>query len=597
MVDIVLTILCLSGFIYASHRWLKIDFSCAPLFSVSLLGILLFIFAVSNQLETGTRTLIYTGYILSAICGIDVWHSQNTGQSFIPVKLFMLFVSLIVISYLITLGMKFTVIDDYVYWGIMGKYLYINNSLPMIANPLDTRILAYTPGTALIHYFFYVLVGKYSVSISYFAQNIILISSLFIVTKKENIQKSIVYICMLIFLLTVFFGSIFTKLQVDYLLSIILFSVFWSYYNEKNIYLKLLVISMPTCFLFLIKEIGFILGLLILVIIFFDVVLNKTCDKKNKFKTVMFIIIIVALLFVLKKLWMSHVSSMGFVEFHSAVNWASIKTTLHIFSDKQIQNGFLIFIKEIFIGSADRLNIPYVLWYIFIVFLGYQIFKKSQVQERSRLFLFSGLLLISFFFYLFLLYCLQIIVFGLGSSSEYTIGFARYLNILFSPIVFIVIISFFHLLVLKQREVRKKTSIYLMVIIVLVLFFSRVEVSLHRDKQDIQIQEISEQIVNKLNHNIHSIAVIAEQEDGVANLQFLYHLLPNKVDYKVKKITNNAQLKAYIVKYDYILLYYPNVLILEWIKSYTKDISTNPINFFRVQQTKTDNILLTEITL
>ncbi|MDM8537887.1 hypothetical protein QUF70_14105, partial [Desulfobacterales bacterium HSG17] len=108
MVDIVLTILCLSGFIYASHRWLKIDFSYTPLFSVSLMGILLFIFAVSNQLEIGTRVLIYTGYLLSAVCGIDVWKNKNRDQLFIPFKIFMIFVLLVVLSYLITLGMKFT---------------------------------------------------------------------------------------------------------------------------------------------------------------------------------------------------------------------------------------------------------------------------------------------------------------------------------------------------------------------------------------------------------------------------------------------------------------------------------------------------------
>ncbi|MCP3872909.1 MAG: hypothetical protein GY699_07115, partial [Desulfobacteraceae bacterium] len=250
MIDIILTILCVSGFVYASNRWLKIDFSYAPIFSVSLIGILLFVFAVSNHLKAGAQGLMMTGFILSAVCLTDAWYHRNSEQFVLPTNRFLVFISLIAISFIITIGMKFTIIDDYVYWGIIGKYLFLNHHLPDQNTTVIARHLAYTPGTSLLHYFFYTLTGKYEPAISYFAQNILLISSLFVVMKKETIKRTLIYICLLVILLTLFCGSVLTKLQVDYLLSLFFFAVLWIYFKERPSRLTLLTISLPICFLF-----------------------------------------------------------------------------------------------------------------------------------------------------------------------------------------------------------------------------------------------------------------------------------------------------------------------------------------------------------
>ncbi|NOX32638.1 MAG: hypothetical protein GXP56_02715, partial [Deltaproteobacteria bacterium] len=361
MIDIFLTILCFSGFVYASSRWLKIDPSYASLFSISFIGVLLFLFALFNCLQTGTSFLILSGFVLCIFWGA-AWLQKKNHKRLIPLfRVLIFFLILITISFILTVKMTFTIVDDYVYWGIIGKYLYIYNHLPVAGCPLDSRTLAYTPGTSLIHYFFYLMTGKYSVQVSYFAQNIILISAL-LVFVKENYKKTIAYIGILVILMTVLSGSIFTKLQVDYLLSIISFSIFWIYLSEKNIHLKLLTISMPICFLFLIKEIGLVLGLFILILVLFDIFADRGIDKRSKLKAMGILFLTGAVLLLLKALWVKHVSAMGFMEFHNAINWESIKKAFDIFSDKGARKGFFIFIKAFIIGSADRLNTPYLLW-------------------------------------------------------------------------------------------------------------------------------------------------------------------------------------------------------------------------------------------
>ncbi|MDA3788224.1 MAG: hypothetical protein PF503_06980, partial [Desulfobacula sp.] len=166
---------------------------------------------------------------MAAVCAIDAWYNRKTGQFPLPAKLFSALAALISISFLVPLGMKFTVIDDYVYWGIIGKYLYLNHHLPDANTAIIARHLAYTPGASIFQYFFYTLAGKYSQTLSYFAQNILLISALFVVLKKESIKKTLIFLCLLVVLLTLFSGSVFTKLQVDYLLSIYFFAILWIY--------------------------------------------------------------------------------------------------------------------------------------------------------------------------------------------------------------------------------------------------------------------------------------------------------------------------------------------------------------------------------
>lgn len=598
MINILLTVSCFSGFVYASNRWLRIQPSYAPVFSISFIGILLFFFAIFDHLQMGTSFLIFSGFVMS-IFWVTIYFQKREEKSLVPFfSVLSIFFVLITISFVLTLKMSFTVVDDFVYWGIMGKYLYINNHLPVTGNPLDPRILAYTPGTSLIHYFFYLLMGRYSVQISYFAQNLILISALFVVVKKENIKKSVVYICGLILLMTLFTGSVFTKLQVDHLLSIFCFSIFWMYVNEKNVHLRLLAISMPVCFLFLIKEIGFVIGVLILAVILLDLWMDHNIDKKNKLRAMGFLILIVAVTFLLKLLWTHHVAKMGFVEFHNAINWESIKETLHVFSNDDIQKGFLIFIKEVFIGSADRLNIPYLFWYGIVVFLWVKIYKTIQIQEKSRFIAFSGSAFMVLVGYGFLLYCLQIIVFKVGSGNDHVIGFSRYLNILFSPIVFMILIAFFHTIVFQNREISRKICITLAGMGLLILGASRVEVYLHRENLDIQVKELSNRIENKINNDIHSIGIITGRGDNIVNLQFLYHLLPNKVDYTVTKFNNQNELIQYLARHDYVLIYNPETAILEWLNSYAGEKSSiEKISFLQVQQTESENKSLKKLSI
>ncbi len=565
MMGFVLTIVCFSGFIYASRRWLKIDVSNAPIFSVSLIGILLFFSAVTNHLKAGTQMLIYAGFVLSGICLIDAWFHRKSNTFVLPVRQFTVLFSLIAVSFIVTIGMKFTVIDDYVYWGIIGKYLFLNHHLPDQHTTIIARHLSYTPGTSLFHYLFYTLAGEYSPRISYFAQALLLISSLFVVIKKELLKKTVVCMCILVILLILFSGSVFTKLQVDYLLSVFFFAVLWIYFHERPSKLTLFTISLPVCFLFLIKEIGFVLGVLILVIVFFDLVLNDNLTRKEKIRATAIIFFTGGVLFLLRQTWVNHCQLMGFVNFDSAVTIESIKQSLNIIDSQKVQKGFGLFIKGITLGPADRLNLPYILWFGTLIFLWVKIFSKAQARMKKRYSILLTILTVSFVIYLFMLYFMQIIIFGVGDSNMSVVGLTRYLNILFAQVVFFTILMFVDTHFFNHRIPNSKVAAFI-TITLLALGISRAETTIRREDHFKTAEQIAEQIAVNIDTTEEiSICVVPGNNDDHLGIKLLYHLLPGRINYTPFPEGDQAVFTSNLLQYDYAFVNHPSEKIRNWI--------------------------------
>lgn len=586
MVGTVLTCLSFLGFVHAAHSRLRIKLSYSPLFSISFLGVCLYLFATAGYLRVGAQILLAAGAVFFILFLIESWRKKNNTDGMPFDRSMWIFVALLFISFLLAVKMAFTVIDDYVYWGIIGKYLYLHDHLPVSGNPLDKRILAYTPGTALIHYFFYILPGKYSSDTSYFAQNVILSSALFVLTDRVNMKKAIVLVCVQILLLTLFYGSVFNKLQVDYLLAVISFSLFWIYISEADLYRKLITVSMPLLFLFLVKQVGFALSIVALLMIFIDLFFNSFENKKEKIKAVLIVLTIGIGVVILQQIWAHRIQVLGFAEFHNAINPGTIKKALNIFGDAQVRKGFAIFVKEVLLGPADRMNLPYLFWYAILVFLGYKIKGHFPADSRKRRTVFFSSLCMILIIYLFSLYLLQIIIFNVGGSSDHAIGFARYFNIFFLPVVMICVLTALHQIRLKDRPVNVKVCTVFCILIITVLFASRVEVFLHREKQDVEVEMISHKIKNhiELKEGV-LIGIITSKFDGLANLQFLYHLLPDTVDYNVSRFRDIEKMVQYIQKHDYVIVYYPGPGLSGWIGSLTNGNAEFPkISLLKVSQ-------------
>ena len=155
MFDIFLMLACLAGYVFAAIRWLRIKPSHAPFFAVSCAGVVLYLLAISDLLQTGTSVMILSGVVLCMAGCVYFFQTRHDRDYSFLLKGAGFFLVLTLAGFILTIGMNFTVVDDYVYWGSLGKYLFLTNHLPGPDCPLDPRTLGYTPGTGLIHYFFY----------------------------------------------------------------------------------------------------------------------------------------------------------------------------------------------------------------------------------------------------------------------------------------------------------------------------------------------------------------------------------------------------------------------------------------------------------
>lgn len=565
MITVFVTLFCLAGYAISANRFLNLKAAYTPFATLSFVMVALYLFALSGYLDFGAIALLVSGGVLTAFFMPGIYARRNEILERYKIFLYALLV-LVLASVVVSIGMAFTVIDDYVYWGIIGKYLFLHDHLPVPGNPLDSKILAYTPGMGLFHYLFFLPARSYGVSLSYFAQNMVLISSLLVVFDSRKTVKSLTYIAVLILLLTIFCGSVFTKLQVDPMLSVFLFAIFWIWTREKNPLTKIIAVFMPVSCLFLIKEIGFVLSLMVLGMMICDLLSDPDISRAKKMGFTLIIFVNLCMVFGLKLSWGIHIVQMEFNQFHSAISLESAKEAFN-FGLPQNRGAAWKYLKEVFIGSADRLNIPYFVWYLVTLWMGIVIAAKEKRDDLRRMRFFF---MVAFFMliYLAMLYCLQVIIFGLQKGSEEVIGFSRYFNILFAPLVFIVIISFLHRALPEQRLLNKKVPIILVALALIAVFASRIEVALHREKQDVEIQQLSEQYVSHLSEGNFAVGVIREKRDNLAQLQFLYYFLPNKVDYNSARFENPDDLQEYIIKHDFLILFDPAPETLDWLKAF-----------------------------
>ncbi|MBA3011444.1 MAG: hypothetical protein KJ658_03225 [Proteobacteria bacterium] len=560
MIELGLMTACFMGIVGATCRFLKLDFRYAPLFSISLIGILLFGFSLAGFLKTGTFLIAGAGGVF-AVYFTAVGVKNRDTISLTPGAVF---AGLIVLSFFLSLKMTFTVVDDFVFWGIVGKYLVLFDHLPNADTTIIPKHLMYTPGTSLVHYFFHGLTGMYKPSLAYFAQNMILISALFVVIKKPRMERSVIRLCLAIVLLIIFCGSIFTKLQVDYLLTTLFFAILWIYYTGDELFLKLVAISAPICFLFLIKQIGFMLGLLLLVIIFFDLLFHGDFRKDRKFKALALVMLIAGGLLFLNRLWAWHCVEMGFTGFSNAITLETIMESFKIFSKGPVQNGFLIYVKAIFFGSADRLNLPYLFWYLLSGVLWTRIFKGMTPKERSRQGLLIKIMAGAYILYLVMNYFFQVIVFKVGANFDHIVGLTRYLNILFAQMVIFTLLMSVGRLWFK-KVIPPKAVLTGAMAVMLILGISRIEKLLHPDKHDLDARHLAQKITMNTDRNRQNfIGVIPGMNDQFLGIKLLYHLLPDRVNYSPFPLSDQDGFMEGLAQYDYVLFYRSDEKVSAW---------------------------------
>lgn len=133
----------------------------------------------------------------------------------------------------------------------------------------------------------------------------------------------------------------------------------------------------------------------------------------------------------------------------------------------------------------------------------------------------------------------------------------------------------------------------------LVLGFSRLEVYLNQEKQDVYVKAAADKIETKIENGVKSIGIITGKNDNIANLQFQYHLLPNQVEIDIiREFKNDNHLMQYMTTFDYMLLFHPQTIILDWLRPYIgKDTLDEKISLLRVIKGNSEDNVFEKIPL
>lgn len=415
----------LIGWAFFLSRLLKTNISLGLLNATAFCGLAIFFGFLGSIPQIITYVLAISGSLFTL--GFTIKKLYKTG-TIMPSKdisfPILLFLILGIICLLMSFDMTFRSIDDYSYWGVMSKYLYVFNSLPHDANYINASYLSYTPVMACIHYLAFTLARQYSQFSGYFAQGMIFVSAMMVFADYKHISRSLVNISLMFILFSLAYGNVLARMEVDAYVAAWFFAITWIVYKKKQD--ALVLIFIPLLFLSVIKEIGLLLSICVLV-------LYMVLEKPSGMQRARWIALLLAL-FAVKFIWKHHTSSYGFHSFSQSV---SLPLALAALNPLNTNYQFVqyLYLKEILFSNFDHLlKTPWLVMYGMIAVIWYYLVKHYPT-DKNRVTMIMGLFAIYSFIYLLMLYVLQAIVFGIKSSGSNVsiLDFQRYYNMFFLP--------------------------------------------------------------------------------------------------------------------------------------------------------------------
>ncbi|WP_131796045.1 hypothetical protein [Legionella lansingensis] len=437
------------------------------------------------------------------------------------------FLGLSIVDLVVVYGLKFRSIDDYSFWGTISKYLFVFNQFPINADYIHPNFLSYIPGMASVHYLLYTLANKYSQTLGYFAQGLVLISAFMVLFDPKNVSRSIIYLSFCFVLFTFAYGTVFARMEVDAYVAAYLFAITWLIYKKGDVP-QLLIL--PILFLSLIKEIGLLFSIAAIVLLI-------TLEKTNR-KALIYGIWAGLAALAIKLSWKIHVANHGFNSFSKAVSVQSAGAAFNPFNTYYHEAQILYF-KAVLFSSFDYLiRTPYILMYSLIAGLWYWLVKtfpmdKVRINRLMTIFIIVAML------YLVMLYSLQAIVFDVGHTNRKILDFHRYYNMLFLP--WVCISAFIALDNLKPQALNSllsRTSLAIISLTLIFLFAGKIEreKKFYEPNQLYQIYTLLSKSTAQLTGNNWSICLLnPPKPEYTVTMPLTYFFMPHRIFYPATK--------------------------------------------------------------
>jgi hypothetical protein len=553
MTAILLSLPAFIGYVLSVHRWLKIPFALSPLFCSCCLMVLLFWAALGGLLPAVRVTLLAGGMLLLILQFVNYrWWQIQFQQGPARNSALIFFGGLPLILICSVTGQP-SVVDDYSFWAIIGKSINAYNSLPGPDTSIFARHLTYTPGLALLQYFFHSLGGPQQLFVAYAAQNLFLLTLLLVLSEEHDFANGLALIAGAFIILIFFSGSILQKLRVDHFLYLTAFVVLWLQLRTSLTPARFTVISCCLLSLYLVKEVGLLIATFLLVVLVVNIVRQRNANARPKLGYLAGCVVVLLVLTGDKLIWDAHCTALGFASFHGAITKTKIIEAFNLVDNEASRQALRIFLQEFFLGAADGLKLPYLVYYLLLFVVGQKTFPRESDDIRRRYRFFFALAIPFYLLYAGMNYVMQYAVFGLGSTTSTTASLARYLNIFFACFVLLILITGLRTILFSRPTLRQGLIVLAGLIMVVTSWPEK------RKAFDLEIEELGKRMQPMLTEDSRVCITPGDAGDHYPGFRLLYLQFPARftVDPFPGSAKSGKAVREKLADCDYLLVYRP----------------------------------------
>lgn len=223
------------GYVLASRRLLKLNVYLSWIFSFSLMTMLLYLTGFIGYLQEGVSVIFVSGLVLLMV----FWRSMGSVRQLLERNLNIVtlwFVGFIALMGTALLATKFIHYDNFSHWGLIVKYLLIENRYPD-ADAALISFFSYPIGSSLFVYYFSSIVGHQE-GVMLLGQFLLIAACFYawFAVVKDTRRGLVVGILLSILTITTYFNiSIrMNNLLVDYLLPLFAIAAIAGIYKHRD---------------------------------------------------------------------------------------------------------------------------------------------------------------------------------------------------------------------------------------------------------------------------------------------------------------------------------------------------------------------------
>ncbi|MHB9023847.1 MAG: hypothetical protein ACYC7E_06675 [Armatimonadota bacterium] len=496
MISVIL--LSFIGYMLTLRKYARFYIEHTPLFITTSIICIVYLAGLLGQLHLAAILLFYGGLLLLPV---TLYQSRTNMKEILTELLHpgvILYAIAFIAVWVIYRSSLLEFWDEYAFWGLVPKEMYIRNSL--LGESSTVFYKDYPPGTAIFQYYITQVTG-FSDSNIIFAQIVLFMSALVSITRRFVHYHPIYAIILTLFISFVCCSLIspMNTLYVDLILATYFGISLFLYFSNDAGTLKKLALLFPVIFILpLIKNVGIFLVLIVIIIIATDlliqhrnsilVFLQSTFSRRRPVTKIniysitihsVVVLIFLALPFLSHATWKCYMS-----RHHIAVSLPMTYTGMDTWrvvtlNGTQLENSTTkAFITTLFNRKITRMKTLPISVFSIIVLLfiiaAFSVFRMNDIRFRLRVLNMQFWLLAGFVIYtigLLMLYQTTLT----GWQAATFASFERYINIYLTgwllvaaylfinrleltrwvqPVIIVIVVAFILFIVLKPKNVK-----------------------------------------------------------------------------------------------------------------------------------------------